>query len=265
MENREYKKNNNGRIKLEPKLRTNTRYYEDDLFQDEELEVSLFSIEKFIKKNAIRVVACITIFTMVYATKSLPFSTAKKITQGVEWTISHETDLKEISNNNIVTTMENKIKKWANIGEKIGEENRVTEANNTMLYRAPVEGVVTAPFGDSIHPVFETKIKARGIEISAKPASDIYAIANGKVLDIQEGMNGKKEIILEHENHMKSVYEGCYESSVKLNDRVKEGDLLGKTESVLEGETSFLYFELWKEDQTVNPLDYMELEVDTAS
>lgn len=266
MENHQYKKNNNGRIKLEPKLRTGTGYHDgDDVFQDEELEVSLFSMDKFIKKNAIRVIVCVAILTMVYSIKSLPFSVTQKVTQGVKWSITHETDLNGISNKGVVPTISNQIKEWVNIGEEIEQGERETEVSNTIEYTPPVEGIVTSPFEDQIHPVFETKIEARGIEISTEPASDIYAIDKGKVVNIQEGMNGGKKITIEHENLMKSVYEGCYESPVKLNDEVKQGELLGKTETTIEGEMSLLYFELWKEDKAVNPLDYMDLEVDTAS
>lgn len=259
MEDNKYT-NKNGRIRLEPKLRSGTRHKED-LLKDEDLEVRLFNEEKFIKKNAIRLILCVLFFALIYAVKSLPFSTAQKITQGVKWAMTYEMNLEEgLPDSDVITTISNHIEGWTGIGEDTEKEE-----NNVTKYISPVEGTVTLPFKDEVHPIFKTKIEARGIEISTKSAGDIQAIATGKIVNIQESVENGKRITIKHENSMKSVYEGCYKSSLKINDQVQQGDILGKTKTVEEGESSVLYFELWKGDYPVNPSDYMELKVDTAN
>lgn len=259
MENNKYT-NKNGRIRLEPKLRSGTRHKEE-LFEDEDLEVRLFNEEKFLKKNALRLILCVLLFALIYAAKSLPFSATQKITKGVKWVMTYEMHLdKELPDNDVITTISNHIQEWTGTGKDM-----MKEENNVTKYISPVEGTVTSPFEDEVHPILKTKIEARGIEITTKSSSDIQAIASGKIINIQESVDNGKRITIKHENSMKSVYEGCYESSLKINDQVQQGDILGKTKTVEEGESSVLYFELWKGDYPVNPSDYMELKVDTAN
>lgn len=260
MEENKYNSKNT-RIRLEPKLRSSVKR-EEDLFPDEDLEVRLLNREKFIKKNIVRLILCTSLFAVIYAANALPFSTTRKITQGVKWAMNYEIDFnEEIPNDNaVITTISNQIQEWTGIQRK-GIQKKDTDTK----YLPPVEGTVTSPFGDKIHPIFKTEIEARGIEISTKSSSDIQAIDQGKIVSIQKSVDGGKKITIQHNNSMKSIYEGCYESSLRIDEQIQRGDIIGKTKTIEKGHSSILYFELWKGDQAVDPLDYMDLKVDTAN
>src|SRR5699024_9120904 len=130
---------------------------------EEEFEIKTFNLESFIKKNTIRLLISIIIFALLFSINSLPFSIAQKTAQGVKWVLTYQMDLSGDSDNrlNILPAISNQIGKFT------GGEDVIGETDNTVQYMSPVEGVVTSPFEDALHPVFNTTIEARGIEISA--------------------------------------------------------------------------------------------------
>jgi murein DD-endopeptidase MepM/ murein hydrolase activator NlpD len=262
MEEDKYTKNN-GRIRLEPKIRR-TRQNKEQYFNDsEDSDIKSFDVEKFIKRNALRLIISIIIFALVFAINSLPFSVAQKVSQGVKWAVTYHMDWEEdvLERRNIVPAISDQIKKF------VGTEEVAVggEVDKDDKYISPVDGVVVSRFQDSVHPIFNTKIEARGIEIKGESARNIRAIDNGIVLQLQDSLYGGKRIVIQHDDLTKCVYEGCYDISLKLNQEINEGDNIGKTKNIDEGGESVFYFELWKEDKAVNPLDYMDLEVDTVN
>lgn len=258
MEEEKYTKSS-GRIRLEPKIRR-TRQKKDQHFnENEDIDIKSFDVEKFIKKNAIRLIISIIIFTLVFAIKSLPFSVAQKMSQGIKWAVTYHMDWKEdiLERRNIVPAISDQIKKFVGT-----EEVAVGDVDNNDKYKSPVDGVVVSPFEDSVHPVFNTKIEARGIEIGGQSARNISAIDKGEILQIENSLYGGEKIVIQHDDLTKCVYEGCFDTSLKLKQEVEKGESIGKTKDVGEGGESVFYFEMWKGDKAVNPLNYIDLEVD---
>ncbi|MCR1899909.1 M23 family metallopeptidase [Irregularibacter muris] len=249
------------RIRLEPKIRGRRLNKEEKVEDWEDIDIQTFDLEKFIRKNIIRLVVSVIIFALVFTIRALPLSLAQKINEGVKWSLSYQMDWKDniLERRNIIPVMGNQIKNF--ISPKDKEEDK----NRDKKYLPPVEGVVTVPFGEGIHPVFKTKIEARGIEISGDPGGTIQAIEAGKIVQIKESTYGGKRVVLSHQSNLKSVYEGCYETSVELNQEIKQGDPLGKTKTGEGIESSIFYFELWEGDKAVNPQNYMNLELQSAN
>lgn len=262
MEKEKFTKSN-GRIRLEPKIRRARKNKEQYFHDDEDFDIKSIDIEKLVKKNAIRLIISIIIFALVFSIHSLPFSVAKNISQGVKWAVTYHMDWKDdlLEKRNIVPAISDQIKKFTGT-EEVGIGGK---GDHKDQYISPVDGVVVSPFQDSVHPVFNTKVEARGIEMNGQSARNIRSIDQGVVLQLQDSLYGGKRIVIKHDDLTKGVYEGCYDSSIKLNQDVKKEDHLGKTKAVEEGGQSVFYFELWKEDKAVNPMDYMDLEVDTVN
>lgn len=258
MEGKKYPKNK-GRYRLEPKIRRAKQQFHNEYFinNGEEFDIKSFDIEKFIKKNSLRLIISTIIFALVFAINSLPFAFSKNLSQGIKVALNYNMNWKEtiLENKNIVPAMGNQIKKF------IGTEDGAIKEENKFL--SPVEGKVIQTFGDKVHPIFHTKIEGRGIEIDGNPAREIQAIDNGKVIQIQNSLYGGERIVIQHNNMFKGVYEGCFDTSVKLNQKIEKGDSLGKTKNAGQWEQSIFYFELWQNDKAINPLDYIYIESGT--
>ncbi|MDV4150792.1 peptidoglycan DD-metalloendopeptidase family protein [Clostridium sp. AL.422] len=98
----------------------------------------------------------------------------------------------------------------------------------------------------------------KGIDIAGDIGDNVFAAMDGEVIyaEYNDGGYGNL-IIIEHEDDMNTYYGHLSEYNVKLGDRVKKGDIIGKV-----GNTGFstgphLHFELRVEDEAVDPTEYI--------
>ena len=96
-----------------------------------------------------------------------------------------------------------------------------------------------------------------GIDIAAPIGCSVSATAGGYVTEVKKGSYGNS-VTVEHADGFKSVYAQLGEVSVKVDDEVKQGAVIGTIgESVGENlKESHLHYELYKNGKVVNPDEY---------
>jgi murein hydrolase activator len=94
-----------------------------------------------------------------------------------------------------------------------------------------------------------------GIDIGVKNGTPIKSIADAEVSLIHWLPGYGTLVILNHGNNLRSVYANLSAVSIKKGDRVKKGEMIGKSGESVEGE--FLHFELWQGKTRLNPADYL--------
>lgn len=111
----------------------------------------------------------------------------------------------------------------------------------------PVAGVVTEHFGIHPHPVLDhVTVNNKGIYIQAAPGSDASAIYDGEVTQIFAIPGSNNAIIVKHGN-FRSVYSNLTTTYVKVGDKVKTRQKLGKIYVDTEkGNETMLYLMLYK-------------------
>ncbi|MGC6432807.1 MAG: murein hydrolase activator EnvC family protein [Crocinitomicaceae bacterium] len=151
----------------------------------------------------------------------------------------------------------------------IQEIIRVTKMGNTKLakefsknkgsLRWPIpmsEAVVTGQFGKKPHPVYPSiMIENSGIDITCKKNIEVASIFEGKVVQVMISPAFQKAIIIRHGNYF-TVYSNLKEVYVDKDDKLKTGDKIGKVFTDNEGITE-LHFEVWKEEETVDPQKWL--------
>lgn len=100
------------------------------------------------------------------------------------------------------------------------------------------------------------EVDDNSLDISLSPRSAIVAVAKGKissVSDIEMHSNPtRKLVVVEHDNHLLSIYAAQSEIVVKIGQPILAGDLIGYS---LEEEIGSLHFELrhcYKEINSIN-------------
>ena len=95
-------------------------------------------------------------------------------------------------------------------------------------------------------------------------AFDIVAILDGIVTSVKEDNTLGKIVEVRHSNDMVSVYQSLSEVSVKENDEIKQGTIIGKSGSsnISKELNNHLHFELIFKGQIVNPENYYDKKVD---
>lgn len=93
---------------------------------------------------------------------------------------------------------------------------------------------------------------------------DVVTILDGKVTSIKEDNTLGKIVEVRHSNDMISVYQSLSEVTVKENDEIKQGTIVGKSGSsnISKELNNHLHFELIIKGQIVNPENYYDKKVD---
>lgn len=101
-----------------------------------------------------------------------------------------------------------------------------------------------------------------GIDISAKDGEEVFAAAEGLVKDVYDDTMLGRVVILEHKEGYKTLYAGLMKDTAAAEgERIGKGDLIGRTGSTAaleKNEAPHLHFELLKDDEELNPCDYLK-------
>ncbi len=108
----------------------------------------------------------------------------------------------------------------------------------------PVQGVVTEAFGTRVHPVYKTRTRNPGIEISTKPGADVRAVFDGSVTQVFV-MPGYGQCIMVWHGDYTTVYSNFSSISVNQGDRIQAGQLLGYAGTDAQPKGSALFFALF--------------------
>ena len=135
-------------------------------------------------------------------------------------------------------------------------------------FSKPVEGTILQQNSKNKHVFYKTLSDWRthdGIDIAAKQNTPVKAIADGFVENINSDDNRWGVCVtINHQNGFKSVYKGLSEQlQVKLDQKVKKQDVIGtvgKTNKMESDLDEHLHFMLQKEDEWVDPKDYIDYE-----
>jgi len=148
-----------------------------------------------------------------------------------------------------------------NVFQLTPEEKKLAESfvNNKNKLPWPTErGVITGFFGENPHPVLKgVFIRNDGIDISTTEGSYIRSVFDGDVTRVFVIPGAHKTVIIRHGNYL-SVYSNLSDVFVKQGDKVKTKQTIGKIFTDKDDENkSVLQFQIWKENQKLNPQDWL--------
>ncbi len=128
-------------------------------------------------------------------------------------------------------------------------------------FMKPMPGPITSPFGWRIHPIFKSRTFHSGIDIGGAPGAQIRAANSGRVIFVSWYGGYGKVVIVDHGtiNGVKitTLYAHLSEYMVSNGANVVKGQVLG-----IQGSTGYstgphLHFEVRKNGNPVNPLNYI--------
>lgn len=108
-----------------------------------------------------------------------------------------------------------------------------------------------------------TYMQNSGIDYSSSETFEVAAILDGVVTEVGEDTMLGKYVTIRHSNDMISMYQSLSDITVKKDDEVKQGFVIGKSgkNNLNPKEENQLHFELSYKGQYVNPEDYFDKKV----
>ncbi len=122
----------------------------------------------------------------------------------------------------------------------------------------PVErGLVVSKFGTQRHPVVKSVIiENNGIDIATPKGSTVKTIFEGKVSSVILMPDGYRAVIVNHGNYF-SVYQNLTSVKVTGGQELAKGEELGQIATNPVTNESRLHFEVWNNNQAMNPLSWL--------
>lgn len=127
---------------------------------------------------------------------------------------------------------------------------------------APIEGVITSPFGDRIHPVRQIMELHEGIDIEAEQGAAIKAAMDGVVVKADSSAAYGNYVRIRHGTNLETLYAHCSQLSVSQGEKVKQGDIIAKAGDTGVSVGTHLHFELWVDGKAVDPAEYLEVPIE---
>ncbi|MDX1651379.1 MAG: M23 family metallopeptidase [Brumimicrobium sp.] len=127
----------------------------------------------------------------------------------------------------------------------------IQPVNNKELRR------MASGYGWRVDPIYGTRRMHWGLDFTAEIGTEIYATGDGVVETVESNSWGYgREIVINHGFGYKTRYAHLSEFKVKVGQRVKRGDLIGLMGSSGKSTGPHLHYEVEKDGQKVNPIDY---------
>lgn len=131
--------------------------------------------------------------------------------------------------------------------------NDVKIVNNFYNYQGDAESQQ-----NSILYYENTYMQNSGVDYAMDSEFDVVSILDGTVIKVEE--NDILGVIVEirHANDLISIYQSLKDVSVKVDDKVVQGQIIAKsgTSNINTSLTNHLHFELYHKGMVVNPEDY---------
>ena len=105
-----------------------------------------------------------------------------------------------------------------------------------------------------------TYIQNSGMDFGLTDTFDVVSVLDGTVVDVREDELLGTVVEIKHDNDFISSYQSLSEVSVKKNDAIKQGQVIGKsgTNTIDQDLGNHLHFELYKSGEVVDPSKYFD-------
>jgi len=124
----------------------------------------------------------------------------------------------------------------------------------------PTKGMVEVGFGKIVNPRFNTVTVQKGLDIRAGEGAQVQSVGTGTVVFAGWLKGYGNLVIVDHGGNFHSLYAHLANMQVEVGNAVEEGEAIGQVGDTGSLKGSFLYFEIRKGGQAVDPLPWLKPE-----
>ena len=135
-------------------------------------------------------------------------------------------------------------------------KNAGVTATGTYLWPSASSYYVTSTYGNRLHPILGYWRMHNGIDIGASYGSKIYASDGGIVITSTSSYSYGEYVMIAHGNGRYTLYAHMSQRLVKVDDVVKQGDVIGYVGTSGYATGPHIHFEIYENDVRVDPLQF---------
>lgn len=135
--------------------------------------------------------------------------------------------------------------------------NLNVKPSNYIDFKWPIKWAgVTSPYGKRFHPVLKRNIFHNGVDLRAAVGVSLYAPADGTVKTAGWLGGYGKIIIIKHAKGYETRHAHLNNIYVKVGQKVKKGELIGKTGKTGRITGPHLHYEIRRNGKTIDPMKF---------
>lgn len=138
--------------------------------------------------------------------------------------------------------------------EELKKQTQQVAGTGTLIWPVPSNHIVTSQFGQRYHPIYHEYRMHNGIDIGGKYGASIVASDSGTVIISTYSSSYGNYIVVSHGGGITTLYAHLSSRLVKVNDKVNQGDVIGKLGSTGASTGPHLHFEVSENGARTNPL-----------
>ncbi|MFC7678333.1 peptidoglycan DD-metalloendopeptidase family protein [Paenibacillus sp. GCM10028914] len=155
---------------------------------------------------------------------------------------------------NLIKTMESHIPQTLNQAEETQSKREATPT-----YWPTHSKRLTSSFGYRTDPFNGRSAYHAGIDIAGERGDPIFAAGSGTITTAERSGGARGNyIIVRHQNGLETWYMHLDSIDVNVGDQVEQGQQIGKMGNTGRSTGPHLHFQVVKNNQTVNPLPYLQ-------
>ncbi len=129
----------------------------------------------------------------------------------------------------------------------------------TSVFKWPVDSnVVTSGYGARNTGIAGASTNHKGVDLKASTGANIYASDTGKVVTSAYSSSYGNYVVIDHGNGFTTLYAHMSKRLVNVGDKVTKGQKIGLAGATGIVNGPHLHFEIWKNGNRVNPLQYFD-------
>jgi murein DD-endopeptidase MepM/ murein hydrolase activator NlpD len=197
-----------------------------------------------------QILVCIIIVLLVIVIKKMDIAIVHKTVETFQAKLDHDYTASEM-----VQSAKDLVAKAKEVPQSVASAFQRSESK--LAFSPPAdEQAIISTFGEkSSYLGTEQSGFERGMKFQSDKELQVYSVGGGIVSEIGESSQYGKYIKVVHGNDIVSIYGGCTKVYVKSLEKVKKGQLIA---SVSPENNGYLSFELWVNDEIVNPASYIK-------
>jgi septal ring factor EnvC (AmiA/AmiB activator) len=123
----------------------------------------------------------------------------------------------------------------------------------------PTKGLVEVGFGKVVNPRFNTVTVQKGIDVRAPAGTSVVSVSEGTVVFSGWLKGYGTLVIVDHGGGYHSLYAHLSASEVEVGTEVNEGETIGAVGDTGSLKGAYLYFEIRKQGQAVDPQPWLKV------
>lgn len=123
--------------------------------------------------------------------------------------------------------------------------------------------LLTASFGERVHPFFKTMSQHNGVDYSVPVGTAVFATADGTVRSLQtRGQTSGLSLVIDHGNGYETVYSHLDKVVAQPGRKVNRGDIIAFSGNSGLSFAPHLHYEVRYRGTAVDPVNYFFMELD---